>query len=487
MNKPIRAVSVFCLLLFLALMVNSTVLQFARAKSLDDDPRNRRVIQAAFGRERGAILAGKVDVAKSVPSNDVYKFQRTYPKALEYAPVTGFFSYYSQTGIEQSQNEILSGEDSRLFVNRLIDLVSNADPKGGNVELTINPKVQDAAWKGLRALGPGVQGAAVAIEPSTGRVLAMVSTPGFDPNKLANHDLDASTDAYNKYDKDPAQPMLNRAIQTTLPPGSTFKLVTASAALEDLGMTPDSLVPGGTSLKIPGTTHVLHNDSGESCGGGKITMTQALTVSCNVSFGWLGTQLTDAQLRSQAEKFGFDKTYLSDLTNQAPARFPSGELGAPLRALSAIGQYDVAATPLQMAMVAATIANHGTEMKPYLVDRVTSSSLDVLSQTDPVVMGNPISPRTASQLTQMMVSVVDAGTGTSARIPGVEVAGKTGTATSTASRPPYAWFVSFAPAQNPKIAVAVLVQASGTNPSEVYGGTLSAPIAKSMMEAVINP
>ena len=486
MNRPIRTISVFCLLLFLALMANATYLQYFKSKSLNDDPRNRRVIQAAFSRQRGAILAGKTAVARSVPSKDQFKFQRTYPKPLEYAPITGYFSYYSQTGIEHSQNQVLSGDDSRLFMTRLVDLVNNSDPKGGNVELTIDPKVQDAGYNALKALGSGIQAAAVAIEPSTGRVLGMVSTPSFDPNKLADHDITASTKAYDKLIKDPAQPMLNRAIQTTLPPGSTFKLVTTAAAMEDLGMTPDTKVNGNSSMKLPQTTHVLHNENDESCGGATVTLETALDNSCNVAYAGVGLKLTDEQLRKQAEKFGFGQTYLTDLAGQAKSRFPD-TLTPPLRALSAIGQYEVAATPLQMAMVSAGIANHGVVMKPYLVDRVTSSDLDVLDQTSPEQLSTAVSPKTASMLTQMMTSVVDRGTGTPVAIPGVKVAGKTGTAQSTADRPPYAWFTGFAPADNPKVAVAVLVQSSNTDRSEIAGGTLAGPIAKAMMEAVINP
>ena len=336
MNRPIRTLSVFCFVLFLALMANATYLQFVKAKSLNDDPANRRVIQAAFSRQRGAILAGKTAVAHSVPKNDQFKFQRVYPKSTEYAPLTGFFSYYSQTGIEHSQNQVLSGDDSRLFVRRLIDLVNNTDPKGGNVELTIDPAVQDAAYNGFKALGDGVEGAAVAIEPSTGRILAMVSTPSFDPNVMADHDLTASTKAYDRLVKDPAEPLINRAIQTTLPPGSTFKLITSAAAIEDLGMTPDSMVDGRSSMTLPQTTHVLHNENNFSCGATRVTLTTALDKSCNVAFAGVGLKLTDAQLRKQAEKFGFGQTYLTDLPGQAASRFPSS-LTPPLRALSAIG------------------------------------------------------------------------------------------------------------------------------------------------------
>ena len=486
MNKPIRTVSIFCLLLFLALALNATYLQYYHASALNNRVGNGRVATATFSRDRGAIMVGRTAVAESVKTKDQYKVQRVYPQPFMYAPVTGWYTFGNETGIERTQNSYLSGEDDSLFVNRLVDLVNNTDPKGGNVELTVDPAVQDAAYEGLQALGKGVQGAAVAIEPSTGRILAMVSTPTFDPNRLADHDITKSTDTYNKLLKDPDQPLINRAIQTTLPPGSTFKLVTASAAIENLGMTPDSKVDGHSSLKLPQTSHVLHNENNESCGGATVTLTQALDRSCNVAFAQVGLKLTDDQLRSQAAKFGFGQHYLDDLAGQATSRFPS-TLTPPLRAQSAIGQYEVAATPLQMAMVAAGIANHGVVMKPYLVDRVTSSDLDVLDQTDPTQLSTAITPKTAGLLTQMMVSVVDRGTGTAARIPGVEVAGKTGTAQSTPDRPPYAWFTSFAPAENPKIAVAVLVQSSNTDRTEIAGGALCAPIAKAMMEAVINP
>ncbi len=467
MNKPIRTMSIFCMFLFVALMLNATYLQYLRANSLNSDPRNRRVIQAAFSRERGAIIVGKDPVAESVASGDDYLFQRKYDQPFEYAPVTGYFSYYSQTGVEQTENPVLSGDDSRLFVTRLLDMLSQKEPKGGSVDLTLDRKAQDAAYDGLKALGEGTEGAVVALEPSTGKILAMASLPTYDPNLMASHDLEKVTKAYNRLLKDKSQPLLNRGIQTTLPPGSTFKLVTAAAAIENKGYAADSLVPGGSSLDLPQTDKDINNENGSSCGGDKITMTQALEVSCNVSFGWLGLQLSNEELRTQAEKFGFGQHYLDDLSPQALSRFPE-ELDDPLRAYSAIGQYDVAATPLQMAMVAAGIANGGKVMKPYLVDELRSPSADM-----------------ASELTKMMLAVVDNGTGVNAQIPGIQVAGKTGTAQSTADRPPYAWFVSFAPAENPEVAVAVLVESSSTERSEIAGGQLCAPIAKAVMEAVI--
>ncbi|MBO0843174.1 MAG: penicillin-binding protein 2 [Nocardioides sp.] len=494
MNRPIRTLSLGCLILFIALMLNITWVQFVRAGWYNDRADNRRVTVASFARQRGAILVGKKNIAESVPKNDEYKYQRTYPGGKEYAPLTGFLSYsYGQTGIEKSQNGVLSGDDNRLFTNRLIDLVTNSEPRGGNVELTINPKVQDAAYNGLKELGSDVEGAAVAIEPSTGKVLAMATSPSFDPNKIASHDFGAASNAWNTLNdknKSPGQPMLNRAIQTRLPPGSTFKLVTASAAMEDLGMTPDSTVPGDGPLDLPQTDKDLPNENGETCGGKTTTMEHALAESCNVSFGSIGLKLSESQLQTQAEKYGFGQRWLTDLPagGQASSVFYSGNKPTgPFMAYSAIGQYEVAATPLQVAMVSAGIANGGTVMKPYLVDRVTSSSLDVVDQGKPTEIADQpaISKNTAQAMTQMMVNVVQQGTGTPAQIPGVTVAGKTGTAQSDDSRAPYAWFTGFAPAENPTIAVAVMVQKSGTARDDVAGGRLSAPIAKAMMEAAI--
>ena len=213
MNKPIRTISMFCMLLFLALMANATYLQYWQADALNKDNRNRRIIQEAFSRERGAILVAGEAVAVSVESDDEYEFQRTYPLPLRYAPITGWFSYYSQTGIEQSQNDVLSGDDSRLFVTRLVDLVNGNNTEGGRVSLTTDPDAQTAAFDGLRALGPDVQGAVVAIEPSTGKVLANVSLPTYDPNLLASHDFASVAENYDQLNEDPAKPLLNRGIR----------------------------------------------------------------------------------------------------------------------------------------------------------------------------------------------------------------------------------------------------------------------------------
>ncbi|HEY9393198.1 MAG TPA: penicillin-binding protein 2, partial [Nocardioides sp.] len=437
MNRPIRTLSVGCLILFVALMLNVTYVQFFKASWYNNRADNRRVTEEAYSQQRGDILVGKRAIATSKPSDDTFEWQRTYPGGKKYAPITGFMSFsYGQTGIERSQDSVLSGKDNKLFTNRLVDLVTNSEPAGGNVELTINPKVQDAAYEGLTALGEDVQAAAVAIEPKTGKILAMASTPTYNPDRVATNDQSAAQKSYNQLSKDDNEPLLNRSIQTALPPGSTFKLVTAAAAIENLGMDGDSKVYGGASLDLPGTDTDLPNLNGTSCGGEQITLTRALEVSCNTAFGSLGMELSDEEMQEQAEGFGFGQDYLDDIGPLAKSQYPAND-GKAEQARAAIGQQSVIATPLQMAMVSAGIANGGEVMKPYLVDRVTSSSLDVIDQGNPTTIDNQpaVSQDTAEILTQMMVSTVDNGTAEAAAIDGVSVAGKTGTAQTTPDKP----------------------------------------------------
>ena len=348
-------------------------------------------------------------------------------------------------------------------------------------------KAQTAAYDGLSALPGDVQASVVALEPNTGKILAMVSLPTYDPNKLASHDLGSVSDAYDQLSSDPGQPLLNRAIQTRLPPGSTFKVVTAAAALESGNYDASAMVPGGATYQLPlthGESGLIDNE-GRDCGSGRIPFTQAMQNSCNTTFAALANEVGADALAKQAEAFGFNSHYLDDLSPQAESTFPT-EMDEAQTGQAGIGQFEVASTPLQMAMVAAGIANGGTVMKPYLVDEVQSPDLDVLDKTEPSELSRAVSSSTANELTKLLVATVEGGTAYPAAIPGIQVAGKTGTAQSGQDDvAPYAWFISFAPADDPQVAVAVMIQKADIPRGEIAGGMLGGPIAKAIMEAVI--
>ncbi|RNI19684.1 peptidoglycan D,D-transpeptidase FtsI family protein [Flexivirga caeni] len=482
MNAPIRRLGMVIAAMFCALLISTTLIQFVQARSLDDRPGNRRTLLASYSKERGSILVGGTAVAVSKRTDDQFKWLRTYPQGSLYADVTGYFSFtYGSTGIERSYDNLLNGSSDKLFYRRLTEILTGQSAQGASVQLTINAKAQEAAAK---ALG-NQRGAVVALDPKTGAILAMVTSPTYNPNLLASHNLDKVQSSYTALLKDPAQPLLNRAINGNLsPPGSTFKLIDAAAALESGKYTENSELPGPARLRLPGTDNYLPNDWPGNCGpGGKVTLKRALTISCNTAYASLGMELGQDAVRSMATKFGFGQP-LSIPMSVTPSVFP-GSLNKPELAQSSIGQFDVRASPLQMAMVSATIANGGKEMTPYLVQSVRDGNLDVIESTDPKTFSTPISKSTADSLTDMMESVVTQGTATTAAIPGIKVAGKTGTAQHGKGRNADVWFTAFAPADNPTVAVAVLVENGGTVGQEATGGLVAAPIAKQVMEAVI--
>jgi peptidoglycan glycosyltransferase len=480
MTRSIRRVSAVLLVLLTALLVNLTVIQVFLARDYRDRPGNQRVLLEEYDRQRGPILVGTQAVARSVRTDGDLRYLRRYADGPMYASVTGFYSLvYGATGLERTENSILSGSSDLFVVDRIEQLIAGRRPQGGGVTTTLDADAQLAAYIGLA----GLQGAAVAIEPTTGRILASVQSPSFDPNDLSSHDPATIRATYDRLINDPDQPMLNRPIVSLNPPGSTFKIITAAAALASGRYTPDSLLPGPATYRLPGSTKELRNWTGKACGpGGKVTLRDALAVSCNTAFAWLGNELGADALRAQAQLFAFD-TNLEIPLRAAASRFPEAPDQAQT-AMSAIGQFDVRATALQMAMVAAGISNQGRVMLPYLVQEVRAPDLTIVKTTEPTVLAQAMDAQAAAALIDMMVNAVDNGTGTNGQIPGVKVAGKTGTGQTGGNRPAVAWFVAVAPADAPRIAVAVVVEDAGT--SEVSGNQLAAPIARSIMEAVLS-
>jgi peptidoglycan glycosyltransferase len=461
-NAPLRRVAISVLVLFTLLILNVNYIQVVRSDELRNDPSNTRVLAAEYDRERGAIVVAGNPIAESVPTDGRLKYLRQYPQGELYAAVTGYHSLiYNNSQLERVENDVLAGTDPRLTLRRLADLFTGRDPAGGDVTLTLDPAVQEAAMAGLE----GVTGAVVALDPATGAVLGMASTPSYDPTLLSSHDPPAIREYWAELDAAERDPRLNRAIGDNYPPGSLFKVIVSAAALED-GYTPETVVPAPDELPLPNSSRVIPNFNGSSCSSsGEQSLIDALTISCNTAFAQLGMDLGEDRIREMAEAF----SSIGDVADDAAL------------AQTSIGQRDVRMTPLQAALVAATVANGGSQMKPYLVDQVQAPDLTVIDSTRPEEWRKPISEQVAGQLTEMMISVVANGSGRAARIPGVEVAGKTGTAQVSEDVADHTWFMGFAPADDPKIAVAVFVANGGGT-----GGERSAPIARQVMQAYLD-
>jgi peptidoglycan glycosyltransferase len=477
-NAPLRRVAISVLVLFTLLIVNVNYIQVVRSEELRADPGNRRVIVEEYDRQRGSIVVDGTEIALSVPTDDALTYLRQYPQGPTYAAVTGYYSYlFGSSGMEQAENDVLTGEDARLFTRRLADIFTGRDPSGGDVVLTLDADVQAAAMAGLE----GVTGAVVALDPSTGAILGLASTPTYDPNLLSSHDSAGMRDYAAGLEAADQDPRLDRAISDNYPPGSVFKVIVSAAALSTGDYTPDTVIPAPDVLTLPGTSTTLENFNGSRCSSSQEQpLIQALTISCNTAFAQLGIDLGEDRVRDMAEAFGMDGEGLEIPMETAGSSVGDIESAAAL-GQSSIGQRDVRMTPLQAAMIAAGVANDGTVMKPYLVDQLRAPDLTVIDQADPDELSQPVTPEVADQLTEMMVSVVANGSGRAARIPGVQVAGKTGTAQVAEGVPDHNWFIGFAPADDPKIAVAVFVANGGGT-----GGDVSAPIARQVMQAYLD-
>ncbi|MFF9346249.1 peptidoglycan D,D-transpeptidase FtsI family protein [Streptomyces sp. NPDC014734] len=481
MNKTIRRTSVFCLLLVLALLIRASWVQVYEARALADDDHNRRKTIAQYAQPLGDIIvAGKpVTGSKRTVGSDL-AYKRTYTQGALYSAVTGYSSQaYGATQLEGIYSHVLDGTDDRL--KNPMDAVTGKQAPPGDVLTTIDPDVQKAAYE---ALGDD-KGAAVAIDPRTGQILAMVSTPSYDPSTISGT---ADGDAWKKLLDDEDKPTVNRALRQPLAPGSTFKLVVAAAALEDgLYGSVDERTDSPNPYPLPGSSRNLENESA-SAPCENATLRTALQYSCNNVFGKAAVDLGQDKVRAMAEKFGFNADKLDVPVRASASVYPSG-MDAAQTAMSGIGQFEVTATPLQIAMVSAALANGGELAAPHMVSKVTDADGDTLRDFADGDTKRVVSASTAEQLRSAMVTVVEEGTGTNARIAGAEVGGKTGTAQNGVdnSRTPYAWFTAYAKDRSGggEVAVAVVVEDSGAARSEVSGNGLAAPIAQKMMRAAL--
>jgi peptidoglycan glycosyltransferase len=484
MNRAIRRVGIVVVLLFLALSGQLTYLQLVRANSLNHDPNNVRVVTADLIRPRGDIVTSDGAVlAHSVPSNDDLEYQRTYPLGGIFSQVVGYQSItIGNTGVEKQYDSELLGHDVRLQTHSLADLLSS-NKTTGTVVLTLTKAAQDAAVAGLN----GRRGSVVVLDVKTGGIVAMYSNPTYDPSPLASHNTATVQKYFDLLEANPTKPDLPRAYRERYPAGSTYKVITSAVALDDGIVNPQTPFPELTTLPLPQSTHSLDNFGKERCGG---TLANSFTVSCNTTFARVGLTLGD-RLAQGGLAFGIngDAPPLDLSPGAASSVGPvdgTFKNNMPVFALGAIGEDAVAVTPLEMALVAESVADGGVMMVPHVMSEIRASDGTVIRRYTPKVWQRAMTPATAAILNQFMQSVVASpqGTGTSARIAGITVAGKTGTAEVTVGAP-HAWFIAFAPAEAPRYAVAVIVEHAGDQSDERTGGRVAAPIARDVLETLL--
>jgi len=496
MNAPLRRVGVVVLVLFALLFANLNYVQAYKSDDYRTNEHNGRVQVSEYERQRGSIEIGRgVVLAESTATpDDRLKYLRTYPKSAEYAHLVGYKPVnLAANGVEKMEDLWLSGDADAQFADRFLAQLTGNRTAGGNVLLTVSPAAQDAAFDALSHNNVGTtKGAAVAIDPKTGALLAAVSIPTFDPNPLASHDTAKAEDTAKNLNKDPANPLLNRAFSEVYPPGSTFKVIDSAAALTN-GLQPDTQLVGGSDYKAPDTTQVIHNSPGVVCDD-KIPLTQALTLSCNPAFSRLCVeQLSADKIKSMSQAFGFEEASTFDhdsknilnvtASHTGTITDDNGNVDRPALAQSCIGQKDVRMTPLQGALIAATVANGGSQMRPYIVDKELAADRTTVNFTaSPHELRRPINGQVAGQLQDMMQNVVRSGTGTKAQIPGFDVGGKTGTAQHGDGTKDHGWFIGYAMKNGePIVAVAVFLEDAGSG-----GSSEATRIGGVIMKAVIS-
>ncbi|MCD9142720.1 peptidoglycan D,D-transpeptidase FtsI family protein [Streptomyces albireticuli] len=485
MNKPVRHISVFVGVLVLALLVQATWVQFVRGDELAEHKQNKRVRIASFAQPRGNIIVGGQPITGASETSGDYKYKRTFKDAEMYAPVTGYSSQiYGNSQLEFVNDKLLSGTDDRLFLQRTTDMLTGKKPRGGDVVTTINPKAQKAAFEGLGKY----KGAVVALDPRTGKVLALASTPSYDPSVFAGNTY-KDQKAWDALAADKNKPTLNRALKERYPPGSTFKILTAAAALEH-GIVSDIDAKGSAPVpyKLPLSTTTVRNDvQTQECVNGSLKA--GLQWSCNNVFLDLADKLGTDKMRETAEKFGFNEKKLDIPVRAGESLYPK-KLDRPQTALTGMGQGSLASTPLQIAMMTAGLANDGKVMKPYMVEELRGPDLGTLEKHKPELMSQAVSADTARKVQTMMENTAEKGTGKAALIDGVTVGAKTGTAQHGVNNEklPYAWFVSYAKqGDGSPVAVAVFIDPEGSDidREDISGGKLAGPIAKKVMEAAL--
>lgn len=481
MNQQIRRLFIVILAMFALLGLAATNSHFLQAPSLNADARNERTILHAAETDRGPIIVDGTAIASSTKMEDSQRFQRSYANGPLYAPITGFFSsaFSQATGLEAAAESILDGQSQALLGQRLHNLFTGANRQGGGVVLTIDPALQEAAAAGLG----DKKGAVVALDAKTGAVLALYSSPSYDPNALAAFDSALVDEAHKALLDDPGEPLVNRAIGgSRYAPGSTFKILTTAALLEKGLAAPDTPMDSPVSTLLPNTQTSVSNIESQTCGNGTPTLAEAFARSCNTTFVLASQGLSHEDLAEVADRFGFGSAESIPLAI-TPSVFPEQTDAAQL-AMSSIGQFSVQATPMQMARVAQAIANKGVLMRPYLISQVVDADLVVQSETSPASSGQAVSPEVARAITEMMKGVVSQpyGTGGTMALDDVQVAAKTGTAETGVDGRANAWAVGFAPADDPQIAFAVLVEGDEEDPAP-HGGEVAGPIARSLLEA----
>ncbi|MEN8234044.1 MAG: penicillin-binding protein 2 [Actinomycetota bacterium] len=486
MNTPLRRAALAILAAFALLAAMTVWIQAFAGPDYRDDPRNPRLTAWRVGRERGAIIASDgTPLARSDPNPaDPQTFARVYPASDEYAHTVGYVSVlFGSRGLEKTRGSDLVSHRAST-ISGVLNAVLGGDPRPRGLRLTIDDDLQRAAVGALA----GQRGSIIAVDPSTGAVLASASTPGFDPNILVGADAGP---AGQKLEDDAAEPLLHRTIATTYPPGSTFKIITTAAALETGIAGPATEFPDPLALELPGSTATIHNYDDDVCTDGRtVTLEEAFVRSCNTTFGALGMEVGGDMLAQTAEAFGFNSEIPYDLDVLASAfPDPGGIADDPAAtAQNAIGQRDVRATPMQMALVVAAVANEGNIMTPYVVGDVFTHDGKIESRTEPEIWRRAISPASAAVLSSLMEKAVISGTGRNAAVPGIRVAGKTGTAEVTGAAP-HVWFIGFAPVEpepgERQIALAIILEDGGPAGETASGGSVAAPIAAELFETYL--